>query len=97
VGVFEVFASDGIRSNNSRDANGTYTVSSVNACAFKKFNWRAYAAPNESIAITASFFFVSILTLSTIGMGRTRMTTSAITSVYYSIDQPVFGGFQIVT
>lgn len=44
----------------------------------------AYAAPKESITMTAIFFLISIRTLITIGMGRIRMTTSAITSVYCS-------------
>lgn len=41
------------------------------------------AAPRPSIAMTASFFFVSIFMLITIGIGRMRMAMSAITSVYY--------------
>jgi hypothetical protein len=43
---------------------------------------RAYAVPNESIAITATFFLASILTLSTMGIGRNRIRMSAMTSVY---------------
>lgn len=41
-----------------------------------------YAAPNISIPITASFRFKGSCTLMTIGTGKKRMTTSAITSVY---------------
>lgn len=39
--------------------------------------------------MTASFFFNSIFTLKTIGMGRTRMTTSAKTSVNWRVVRKV--------
>ena len=45
-----------------------------------------------SIPITASFFFMSSLTLNTMGIGSTRMAKSARTPVYFGVCQCMLSG-----
>jgi hypothetical protein len=82
VWVLDVFVRDGVRSNHAGDAYSAYTVlSAMNITLRFLYDGQTYAAPRVSINITANFFFASIFTLSTIGMGRTSITRSAKTSV----------------
>jgi hypothetical protein len=79
IGVFDVLFRDGVRSNYSSNAYRANTV--LSASIEYRCKAYTYAAPSVSINITASFFLISIFTLITIGIGRTRITISAITSV----------------
>jgi hypothetical protein len=79
--VFDVFLGDRIYGDHAGDAYGTYTIPSVGGLQ-EFYNKRGtYAAPRASMKMTASFLFSSIFTLMTIGIGRTRMTTSAMAPV----------------
>jgi hypothetical protein len=79
VRVFDVLLRNRVCGDDSGDAHGAYTRSSATVTALR---WEStYAAPNVSMKMTASFFLISIFTLITMGIGRMRITISAITSV----------------
>jgi hypothetical protein len=79
VWVFDILLRDRVCGNDSGNAHSAYTGLSATVTALP---WEStYAAPNVSMKMTANFFFISIFTLMTMGIGRIRITMSAITSV----------------
>jgi hypothetical protein len=79
VRMLDVLFRDRVCSNHSGDAHGAHTE--LLAKPLRLYKVHTHAAPSVNMDMTASFFFISIFTLITIGIGRTRITTSAMTSV----------------